>query len=1055
MAIIFLRSPLLKRAESLPTVGGGVGGFDKSKPYNHPDPDYAPPEGKGTELAPPKLGAWNPKAMERLYRLLDVFVKGFERKTPEAWDAFSKSLDRAFYGTRWQSGSYTGGFDAPASDVHDVISYSHPQHGTITIDDRGRWKHEKDGETLAEGTPYGFRALQPYVQRLGSVKVGCDCKGWTDSPKDSSICTCGHQWHEHLHSSDFGCKKEKKAGVQSPSSDFVPGENILWAIWRGKPLTIIEGNYHLGGPLWHVRWFEKLNKGPFKNDPIPVSGPNFDRVPRGRAQIDPGRNTVHLYTDARDPSSRFIVDTVAGINDFEFVPDSVVAKIKQEFPPLKDYEFVDEINTPKSKLNQNDLPRDKAAAAKKAVSEMPVKIMDGEPDNPLLKKKGAFGDDFLENLKEGGPGLSGYIFRSSTYCPDHGQDIIDDLVLTKQIGPPAPREEASWMQDSDILPQPVFFMKSGTETCAERGEDLSPTPEVQEKSMHSVGVPQFSKEDEDWMRDMKIFGSKNGMKNPLLKQQPPDPETATFLKESDPKKPHCPHCGSDDYDLMPTDFETAKCKRCGKNWNHGIVKGINDPSDSKTAAAPGPEGFPPPQRELDYSGWSTVANLKKYMTELYNAWLNKEITREEYEAENYLMNIAREAAMAAQATDPKYRELANAIDLTEGRYDTDFMKSMGITASKTATTKSFGQGTPVGGTTGAPAPTSDAAKDMDPLSQQQGWKAPQPPQANTAPTQTNPQMNEQVAKSVVEQLEEKLSGLESKVDIHESTDMLPPRTELRKHIDESQIDDSGAPPIPLHKGAGFRLTAAEKASFGADASAWWTSTPATKRRELAGKMGIEKYWSHFTWDSLPPEIQEQVNQNLPEAVSPLELTDEDKEFLSGMNIRAAAKNWDPLLAKSLFDEGTDAMEHGRVEEATDALRKSLLHNPYNGPAHFMLGIILAQEGDGQASLGELQKALRANPKENYAYHSIIKRLGGEGDLDGLPQEVKDFLKDQMVKEEPPTWTHEASVKTAIQTEEGVNRVCPNCKEQKSKPVEDGIEDTSLVECLNCGAFYSK
>ena len=48
-------------------------------------------------------------------------------------------------------------------------------------------------------------------------------------------------------------------------------------------------------------------------------------------------------------------------------------------------------------------------------------------------------------------------------------------------------------------------------------------------------------------------------------------------------KPKCPHCGSGNYVLMPTDFETAKCDDCGKNWNHGIVKGINDPSD-KTAA---------------------------------------------------------------------------------------------------------------------------------------------------------------------------------------------------------------------------------------------------------------------------------------------------------------------------------------------------------------------------------------------------------------------------------------------------------------------------------------
>lgn len=51
-------------------------------------------------------------------------------------------------------------------------------------------------------------------------------------------------------------------------------------------------------------------------------------------------------------------------------------------------------------------------------------------------------------------------------------------------------------------------------------------------------------------------------------------------------KPKCPHCGSQEYELMPTDFETAKCSKCGKEWNHGIVKGINDPSDVE-AGGPG------------------------------------------------------------------------------------------------------------------------------------------------------------------------------------------------------------------------------------------------------------------------------------------------------------------------------------------------------------------------------------------------------------------------------------------------------------------------------------
>jgi hypothetical protein len=45
-------------------------------------------------------------------------------------------------------------------------------------------------------------------------------------------------------------------------------------------------------------------------------------------------------------------------------------------------------------------------------------------------------------------------------------------------------------------------------------------------------------------------------------------------------KPKCPHCGSTEFGLMPTDFETAKCAKCGKNWELGIVDGINNPKEA-------------------------------------------------------------------------------------------------------------------------------------------------------------------------------------------------------------------------------------------------------------------------------------------------------------------------------------------------------------------------------------------------------------------------------------------------------------------------------------------
>jgi hypothetical protein len=46
-------------------------------------------------------------------------------------------------------------------------------------------------------------------------------------------------------------------------------------------------------------------------------------------------------------------------------------------------------------------------------------------------------------------------------------------------------------------------------------------------------------------------------------------------------------------------------------------------------------------------------------------------------------------------------------------------------------------------------------------------------------------------------------------------------------------------------------------------------------------------------------------------------------------------------------------------------------------------------------------------------------------------------------------------KTAVQTEELVNLVCPACHGQEVQKLENtNQEDGSLVECLTCGCFFS-
>jgi hypothetical protein len=90
------------------------------------------------------------------------------------------------------------------------------------------------------------------------------------------------------------------------------------------------------------------------------------------------------------------------------------------------------------------------------------------------------------------------------------------------------------------------------------------------------------------------------------------------------KKPKCPNCGSSDYSLMPTDFETAKCNDCGKNWDHGIVKGINEPpklgSMSKKASYYIPEGYKTPTALAPEMKWLWTPDNGPYVFPMYRMY---------------------------------------------------------------------------------------------------------------------------------------------------------------------------------------------------------------------------------------------------------------------------------------------------------------------------------------------------------------------------------------------------------------------------------------------------
>ncbi len=745
-----------------------------------------------------------------------------------------------------------------------------------------------------------------------------------------------------------------------------------------------------------------------------------------------------------------------------------------------------------------------------SVSVMPVKIVN-DSDNELLKKKedpiarvaaeefSPSGkriedrEEFRASLKKEWEEPDGYLFRSEVYCPKCGMQMIDEMLDTGQIGPPGPIDDPDYVTDAEVIPQPVLSLESGADSCAHCGDPIE---------KEAINPGEYTPDDEKFMKEMKIWGSLKGLvdtvqpHNPLL--QPPDPDTATFFKEGEGGGPHCPHCGSTDYGLMPTDFETAKCNKCGKNWDHGIVDGVNNP-------------YPKTASETSYGTGTAIGG----------------------------------GAAAPARDDPA----------TSPRWTPPTPPAPAQTTQQPDNNSAL------------PAPDQQQAKPT-------GTEQQQVKQVVNDLAKDNPQVNRAEMEDVAEKVQDKMSALESEVKIYDSTDMLPPRTELRKHLDPTLIDESTKPPRPLSKGGGFtdedepegevtdmgtlygkplggstpqqpqspvfvnqqvvNLTCrkcgkntgemakdegkseymtADKAearmeehllvkhglpfspkyyrdtwdpnrapvrSFrptkqdkdwmnqlgikssktAADAEGWWRSTQNTERRNVADKLGIGKYWSHFTWDSLPEEIKQKVQMTLPELErnkqietaweGPAHVSERDQQIREAWNApphTAAGKDWDPLFAKKLYNEGADAAKQGNWDVARNLLVQSLVHNPYNGPANFLLGIVFAQTGDSKAAIHQFEQALRANPKDHYAYHSMVTQMDRDGDLESLEPEVKNFLLDKMVSKQ--------AAKTAVPIEEG-NLVCPHCKCDQTKPVEDSeAEGVNLVECMKCGVFFSK
>ena len=81
--------------------------------------------------------------------------------------------------------------------------------------------------------------------------------------------------------------------------------------------------------IWpYAHWFESMG--------LAGSGPDSNRIPRGRVWVKPEQDEVIIITEAG-------LGGLMGRSDFTFAPEYVVEAILQTFPQLRDFNIVDDI----------------------------------------------------------------------------------------------------------------------------------------------------------------------------------------------------------------------------------------------------------------------------------------------------------------------------------------------------------------------------------------------------------------------------------------------------------------------------------------------------------------------------------------------------------------------------------------------------------------------------------------------------------------------------------------------------------------------------------------
>ena len=141
-------------------------------------------------------------------------------------------------------------------------------------------------------------------------------------------------------------------------------------------------------------------------------------------------------------------------------------------------------------------------------------------------------------------------------------------------------------------------------------------------------------------------------------------------------------------------------------------------------------------------------------------------------------------------------------------------------------------------------------------------------------------------------------------------------------------------------------------------------------------------------EKVPSELLNSQNNSLPVSLTISRLS---KRLEDNLAIKPEAAKWSVeswALALNLITEAEPLIDEGRSEEAKDEYQPAIRLNPQNAIAHHTLGDALYAQGKLEEAKAEYQQAIRLDPNYTYAHNNLGSVLYAQGKLEEAKAEYQ-------------------------------------------------------------------